>query len=184
MHTRTGGETGEQARGRGAPPSDLLADSAHRFARFLADADVGPVEGGQDHEPDAATAGAHTVLHDPDGRIEAELPLDREAHERLAAAVLAWDGTSPACRKCDAQQIALLLTGAARAVTADVRHAAHRLPADSDQRMLATYLLAEADRRLSAPLSGTVRSVQGHARLLRALYDQLDRLGSLAPPAA
>lgn len=34
----------------------------------------------------------HTVLHDPDGLIEAELPLDREPYESLVKAVLAWTG--------------------------------------------------------------------------------------------
>ncbi|WP_158708933.1 hypothetical protein [Streptomyces sp. NRRL S-920] len=33
---------------------------------------------------------SHTVLHDPDGLIEAGLPLDREPYESLVKAVLAW----------------------------------------------------------------------------------------------
>lgn len=34
----------------------------------------------------------HTVLYDPEGLIEAELPLDREPYECLVKAVLAWTG--------------------------------------------------------------------------------------------
>ncbi|WP_418953269.1 hypothetical protein [Streptomyces viridochromogenes] len=71
----------------------------------------------------------HLVLHDPEGRLEAELPLDRAPHEYLVKAVLGWTGT-PGLPPADLQQIALLLTGTARAVAADGsprrRHAARR----------------------------------------------------------
>ncbi|GGT84464.1 hypothetical protein [Streptomyces lateritius] len=61
-----------------------------------------------------------TVLYDPDGRIEAELPLDRTTHQCLVKAVLAWKG-DPSLQAADYQQIALLFTGAARSVAHDVR---------------------------------------------------------------
>ncbi|CAG6397611.1 hypothetical protein SCOCK_580037 [Actinacidiphila cocklensis] len=35
---------------------------------------------------------AHTILWDPDGLIEAELPPDRVRYECLGKAVLAWTG--------------------------------------------------------------------------------------------
>ncbi|BDM70167.1 hypothetical protein HEK616_36540 [Streptomyces nigrescens] len=35
-------------------------------------------------------SGTHTMLHDPHGLIEAELPLDRASYETLVAAVLTW----------------------------------------------------------------------------------------------
>ncbi|MEV4190899.1 restriction endonuclease, partial [Streptomyces toxytricini] len=62
----------------------------------------------------------HLALHDPEGHLEGELPLDRSTHERLAKAVLGWTGET-GLQPADLQQIALQLTGAARAVADDVR---------------------------------------------------------------
>lgn len=62
----------------------------------------------------------------------------------------------------------------------DVRHAADLLPDEHAARALADVVLAEADRRLSVSVEGTVRCVQGRARLVRALYERLDRLVSAA----
>ncbi|WP_236246965.1 DUF6415 family natural product biosynthesis protein [Streptomyces sp. CC210A] len=124
----------------------------------------------------------HLVLHDPEGRLDAELPLDRELHKALVKAVLGWTG-DPALPPADLKQIALLLTGAARAVAADVSRAADLLPEDHAARVLADVVLEEADRRLSDPLEGTARCAQDRARLVRALYERLDRLASVAPQA-
>lgn len=120
----------------------------------------------------------HTVLYDPEGRIEAELPLDREPYESLVKAVLAWDGDDPGgvLQPRDYEQIALQLTGHARAVAADVQRHTARLPMGSGRRALAEVVLGEAERRLSVPLRGTVRCAQNRARLVRALYERLDRL--------
>ncbi|MFE1775989.1 hypothetical protein [Streptomyces sp. NPDC059008] len=63
----------------------------------------------------------------------------------------------------------------------DVRRAAYWLPQDHAARVLAEHVLAEAERRLSVRLEGTVRCVQGCARLTRALYNRLDRLAGAAP---
>lgn len=117
----------------------------------------------------------HLALHDPEGHLEGELPLDREPHECLVKAVLDWTD-DPGLRPADIQQIALQLTGAARAVAGDVRRAAGQLPADHPARALVDVVLAEAERRLSSALQGTVRCAQGRARLVRALYERLDRL--------
>ncbi|MCY0921100.1 DUF6415 family natural product biosynthesis protein [Streptomyces sp. H27-H1] len=125
----------------------------------------------------------HMVLHDPEGRLEAELPLDRELHKGLVKAVLGWTG-DPGLPPADLQQMTLLLTGAARAVAADVRRAADLLPEDHAARVLADVVLEEADRRLSVPAEGTARCTQRHARLVRALYERLDRLVSAAPEPA
>ncbi|MFC9622098.1 DUF6415 family natural product biosynthesis protein [Streptomyces sp. NPDC056930] len=123
----------------------------------------------------------HTVLYDPDGLIEAELPLDREPYESLVKAVLAWTGPDTMTTR-DYEQIALQLTGHARAVASDVRRRADQLPKDSGPKALADLVLKEADGRLSATLEGTVRCVQNRARLVRALYERLDRLeAALAP---
>ncbi|MET9503498.1 DUF6415 family natural product biosynthesis protein [Streptomyces sp. NPDC006622] len=118
---------------------------------------------------------SHTVLYDPDGLIEAELPLDREPYESLVKAVLAWTGQDTLTTR-DHEQIALQLTGHARAVASDVRRRADQLPKDSGPRALADVVLREAEGRLSATIEGTVRCVQNRARLVRALYERLDRL--------
>lgn len=122
----------------------------------------------------------HRVLHDPEGHLEADLPLDRAPHECLIKAVFGWTG-DPGLAPADLQQIALLLTGAARAVAGDVRRAADLLPAEHAARALADVVLDEADRRLAGRMEGTVRCVQGRARLVRALYERLDRLVAAAP---
>ncbi|MFF3214290.1 restriction endonuclease [Streptomyces sp. NPDC002886] len=124
----------------------------------------------------------HLVLHDPEGPLEAELPLDRELHKGLVKAVLGWTG-QPNLPPADLHQIALLLTGAARAVAADVRRTALLLPDDHAARALADLVLEKADRHLSAPLVGTARCAQGHARLVRALYERLDRLAGVEAQA-
>ncbi|GGS12983.1 MULTISPECIES: restriction endonuclease [Streptomyces] len=55
----------------------------------------------------------YTVLHDPHGLVDAELPLDRDPYEALVTAVLAWQ--DPDLTPRDYEQIALQLTGHARA---------------------------------------------------------------------
>ncbi|MBB1260179.1 DUF6415 family natural product biosynthesis protein [Streptomyces alkaliterrae] len=122
----------------------------------------------------------HIVLHDPDGLIEAELPLDRAPHEALVTAILACH--DPDLPPRDYEQIALQLTGHARAVAADVRRLTAALPKSDGRGALAEVVLEEADRRLSAPLKGTACCVQNRARLVRALYTRLDRLAESVPP--
>ena len=121
----------------------------------------------------------HVVLYDPPGLIEAELPLDRAPHEALVTAVLAWKQPDLAPR--DYEQIALQLTGHARAVAADVRRLAAALPKSDGRGALAELILREADGRLAAPLKGTACCVQNRARLVQALYTRLDRLTEPAP---
>lgn len=123
----------------------------------------------------------HRILHDPDGHLEGELPLDRQPHERLVQAVLGWNG-EPGLAPADLQQIALQLTEAARAVAADVHHAAERLPVDHPARALAEVVLADADRLLAAAPEGTVCCARDRAGLVRALYERLDRLTECASP--
>ena len=127
------------------------------------------------------TSPAHTVLYYPQGLIEAELPLDRAPYEALVTAVLAW--TTPALTPSDYQQIALQLTGHARAVAADVQRHAQLLPEHNGRRALADIVLDEAGQLLAAPLEGTAACVQGRARLVRALYERLDRLTPAGPTA-
>ncbi|MFF1918169.1 DUF6415 family natural product biosynthesis protein [Streptomyces sp. NPDC058239] len=119
-------------------------------------------------------SGTHTVLYDPHGLIEAELPPDRAPYEALVTAVLAWK--DPHLEPRDYEQIALQLTGHARAVASDVRRRADQLPKDSGPKALADVVLREADGQLSTTIEGTVCCVQNCARLVRALYERLDRL--------
>ncbi|MCG7525150.1 DUF6415 family natural product biosynthesis protein [Streptomyces sp. OfavH-34-F] len=121
----------------------------------------------------------YAVLHDPNGLIEAELPLDRAPHEALVTAVLAWKDPDLAPR--DYEQIALQLTGHARAVAADVRRLAAALPKSDGRGAFAEIILREAEGRLSQSLQGTARCVQNRARLVQALYTRLDRLTEPAP---
>ncbi|MFD8937930.1 DUF6415 family natural product biosynthesis protein [Streptomyces sp. NPDC059578] len=126
-------------------------------------------------------SGAYAVLHDPQGLLDAELPLDRAPHEALVTAVLAWKNPDLAPR--DYQQIALQLTGHARALAADVARHAAALPRNDGRGALADVVLREADGRLSVPLQGTARCVQNRARLVQALYTRLDRLTGPASAA-
>jgi hypothetical protein len=120
-----------------------------------------------------------TVLYDPEGLIEAELPLDREPYMCLVKAVLAWadDAVLP---PSDCEQIALQLTGHARAVAADVRRHCGKLPILNATRILTEVVLTETYIRLAEPYQGTARCVRQRAHMVKALYERLDRL---APPA-
>ncbi len=100
-------------------------------------------------------------------------------HEALVTAVLAWK--DPDLAPGDYEQIALQLTGHARAVAADVRRLAAALPKSDGRGALAEIVLHEADGFLSAPLNGTARCVQKRTRLVQALYTRLDRLTEPAP---
>ncbi|MFG2926721.1 hypothetical protein ACGFYA_35140 [Streptomyces sp. NPDC048305] len=95
------------------------------------------------------------VWYDPDGLIEAQLPLDHEPYECLIKAVLAWtDEGTLAVR--DYEQIALQLTGHARAVASYVRRRPDQLPKSSGPQALADIVLRETEGRLSAGIDGTV----------------------------
>ncbi|MFI5987132.1 DUF6415 family natural product biosynthesis protein [Streptomyces sp. NPDC051555] len=124
---------------------------------------------------------SHTVLYDPEGVVEADLPLDREPHELLVRAVLAWTDPGELLQPRDCHLIALELTGHARAVADDVRKRAERLPAGDGRRALAEVVLREAARRLATTPEGTVRCAQGRARIVRDLYERLDRLNTPRP---
>ncbi|MCZ9355157.1 restriction endonuclease, partial [Streptomyces mutabilis] len=64
-----------------------------------------------------------------------------------------------------------------------VRRRADQLPKDSGPKALADVVLREAEGRLSVPIEGAVRCVQNRARLVRALYERLDRLEAARPQA-
>jgi hypothetical protein len=116
----------------------------------------------------------HLAAASGHGLVDAELPLDRAPYEALVTAVLAWQDTNLSPR--DYEQIALQLTGHARVVAADVQRHAAALPKNDGRGALAEAILREAAGRLSQPIQGTARCVQNRARLVRALYERLDRL--------
>ncbi|MER5989320.1 restriction endonuclease [Streptomyces sp. NPDC001787] len=122
----------------------------------------------------------HVVPYDRLGLIEAELPLDRAPYEALVTAVFAR--TDPDLDPRDYEQIALQLTGHARAVASDVRRHADALPKSDGRGALAEVVLREADGRLSAPFKGAACCAQNRAHLVRALYMRLDRLTEPLPP--
>ncbi|MEE1774919.1 DUF6415 family natural product biosynthesis protein [Streptomyces sp. NPDC049952] len=106
--------------------------------------------------------------------VAVELPLDRAPHEELVTAVLAWK--EPNLTPRDYEQIVLQLTGHAHAVAADVQRHAAALPKNDGRGALAEGILREAAGHLSQPIQGTARCAQNRARLVRALYERLDRL--------
>ncbi|GHB75726.1 hypothetical protein GCM10010331_74430 [Streptomyces xanthochromogenes] len=129
--------------------------------------------------------GTHHILYDPDGRLAAELPPDRTAHEQVVRTALAWpsplDIPAP-----DVAAVGHLLAGAAWVVADAVRICADRLPEDDGRRVFAELILQEADGCLSRPCTSLER-VQSRARLIRSLYERLDRLEAAVPvgtPAA
>ncbi|WP_238545303.1 MULTISPECIES: restriction endonuclease [Streptomyces] len=95
--------------------------------------------------------------------------------------MLAW--RDPRLAPRDYEQIALQLTGHARAVAAD----SSTRPTDCRKTMAGGRLqvvLAEAEQLLSVPLEGTAACVQGLARMVRGLYERLDRLTEASPASA
>ncbi|MGW6569683.1 hypothetical protein [Streptomyces sp. NPDC054975] len=133
-------------------------------------------------------------VHDPTGSWDADLPLDREVNERLAATVLGWrrgDGTVPP--PADIEQAALQLSGYAEFLVRAIRAAMERLPGEqglptpaADMHARTGITLAEAIRRLRAPairLGDPLKQAQSRARLVDALHSALDRtLAELPAP--
>ncbi|MFK0223991.1 DUF6415 family natural product biosynthesis protein [Streptomyces vinaceus] len=128
-------------------------------------------------------SGYYSVVHDPEGRLGHELPLDREPHLRLAALALTWTPklVPPAA---DTALTLLELTGHARLLRDELAGRADRLPSGCELRQLLACTLAEAARRLSAAASspyGDLAHAQSHACLVQALYTALDRLEAEHP---
>ncbi|MGW9117831.1 DUF6415 family natural product biosynthesis protein [Streptomyces sp. NPDC055663] len=122
----------------------------------------------------------NAVLYDPEALLAEELPLDRAPMMALVDAMLARKDAS-GLRACDCAQIALLLTGHARIVAAEVSRHVQALPSDSELRPVAEQVLQEAERRLSVASQTTLAHAQQRARLVRALYRALDQLDKARP---
>ncbi|MCX4736978.1 DUF6415 family natural product biosynthesis protein [Streptomyces sp. NBC_01363] len=120
------------------------------------------------------------VLYDPEALLAEELPLDRAPMMALVDAMLARKDAN-GLRAGDCAQIALLLTGHARIVAAEVSRHVEALPKDSKLRPVAEQVLQEAERRLSVTSQTTLAHAQQRARLVRALYRGLDQLLKARP---
>jgi hypothetical protein len=164
---------------RGPDRPTKSSGQTHADARGETGRTILPTRVQKGHVQGTAATSTCTVLYDPEGVIESGIPLDRAPFEALATAVLtSADSGLPAG---DCQQIALALTGHARAVVTDLHHRARLLPADDARRTPAEAVLEAAERHLSAPLQGTAHCVRSRAKLVRALYEQLDRLKGTSP---
>ncbi|WP_373302742.1 DUF6415 family natural product biosynthesis protein [Streptomyces atratus] len=107
-----------------------------------------------------------SVVHAPEAILDAEIPLDREPHERLVETVLRWraDGTTPP--QADLDQIALQLTGYARLLLENVNTACTDLSPSHPAPMFGRITCGEALRRLDyrQPPGSRLVLVQGPAR--------------------
>jgi hypothetical protein len=99
----------------------------------------------------------------------------------LATAVITLPTAGDALPPKDCEQIARLMAGHARLVAEEVEALCAQLPRRSPLRPLTETVLGEARRRLSVDPRPTVVSAQNRARLVRILYERLDRLQSLPP---
>ncbi|WP_245971028.1 DUF6415 family natural product biosynthesis protein [Streptomyces rishiriensis] len=124
---------------------------------------------------------SHAVLCDPDGWLTRTLPLDREPVMLLATAVIALPTAGGPLPPTDCEQIARLMAGHARLVADEVETLCAQLPRRSPLRPLTETVLGEARRRLSVNPRPTVASAQNRARVVRILYERLDRLQGLPP---
>ncbi|MCX4869469.1 DUF6415 family natural product biosynthesis protein [Streptomyces sp. NBC_00825] len=122
----------------------------------------------------------NAVLYDPEALLAEELPLDRAPMKALVDAMPAREDAS-GLRAGDCAQIALLLTGHARIVAAEVSRHVEALPKDSKLRPVAEQVLQEAERRLSVTSQTTLAHAQQRAQLVRALYRLLDQLLKARP---
>jgi uncharacterized protein DUF6415 len=119
-----------------------------------------------------------TVLCDPDGSLARDLLLDREPVMLLATAVIALPTTGDTLPPKDCEQIARLLAGHACLVADEVRALCAQLPRLSPLRPLTETVVGEARRRLSVDPRPTLACAQNRARVVRLLYERLDRLAT------
>lgn len=123
------------------------------------------------------TPGHYLVL--PNTADHDGLPLDREPHTALAAAILALPPDSTLePEHCAA--VLLQLRDHAHEQAAVLRRRCDQLPPRSPLRPLVEAPLREADRRLPALVHSTLAHAQSCARLVQALYLALDQLDGQA----
>ncbi|SEE60306.1 hypothetical protein [Streptomyces sp. TLI_105] len=136
-----------------------------------------------------------SVVHDPTGQWDTDIPLDRERHEQLLATVLDWgrDGCAVPPR-ADIDQAVLQLSGYAHLLVRETHKMLARLPRDPDVRSRAAIArlqseitLGEAARRLRAPAiraAGGLGQARSRARLVQALHSTYDRVAAALPELA
>ncbi|MEV4937362.1 DUF6415 family natural product biosynthesis protein [Streptomyces zaomyceticus] len=131
-----------------------------------------------------------SIVHDPRGCWDSDIPLDREPNEKLAALVLDWrQGDDDLPEQADIEQATLQLTGYAHLLVREVQTKTAALPRDGQASTVAARILAgiaaeEAARRLSVPmLPGRHALTMAHsrARLVGALHIALDRTLAATP---
>ncbi|MEV3896510.1 restriction endonuclease [Streptomyces sp. NPDC098077] len=122
---------------------------------------------------------SHHVVHAPRRDSADAVPLDRATHARAARTALGW--TTPLDAPAgELAEVGLLLAGAIRVVADDVRLHSGRLPEGDGRRVFAELILREAGRLPSLPCT-RLSQVHGRARMLRALYERLDRVRQASP---
>ncbi|WP_435853925.1 zinc finger domain-containing protein [Streptomyces sparsogenes] len=118
------------------------------------------------------------------GPVGTELPRPvNVGAEPVGHVRLGYARASTARQSLDAQLDSLAETGVTRVFSEKISTRAAQLPKDDGPRALADVVLREAEGRLSVTIEGTVRCVQNRARLVRALYERLDRLEAARPQA-
>ncbi|MFF2305953.1 hypothetical protein ACFVVP_26020 [Streptomyces sp. NPDC058128] len=131
-----------------------------------------------------------STVHDPAGRWDTDIPLDRERNEQLAAVVLSWrQGDDDLPIQADIEQATLQLTGYANLLVRELQAQAAALPRNGQASVVAVRTLAhiaagEAVRRLSIPpVHGRqpLRAAHSRARLVDALHAALDRTLAAMP---
>jgi hypothetical protein len=125
------------------------------------------------------TAHLAPPVHDASGGA---LPLDREPYLSLVQTVLSWPAPETTLQPRDYERLSLQLASQARVLAESLRRLCVQLPEASATRYLCFMVLGYAERRLSAPPRATAARVQNLARLVRALYERLDRLHAAAGP--
>ncbi|MFJ9434551.1 DUF6415 family natural product biosynthesis protein [Streptomyces sp. NPDC101490] len=129
-----------------------------------------------------------SVVHDPTGSWDSDIPLDRDANGALAAAVLRWGQGTDAPAQADIEQTALLLSGYLTILIAELATALATLPKGHPMSVTeqagAAITIQEAQRRLDAPSHPFRRAplaqARIRARLVETLHTALDR--ALADP--
>ncbi|MFE7580081.1 DUF6415 family natural product biosynthesis protein [Streptomyces gardneri] len=132
-----------------------------------------------------------TVVHDPTGTIAADIPLDRDRLQEVAAAVLGWGQGGSTPPPPDIELAALQLAGYTHLLVSEVHEALQHLAAGHPARLRATVTCDEAVRRLRPPAfrrpGGSLGRAQNQARLVQALHTALDdarhHVNGAHPPA-
>ncbi|MFI6530745.1 restriction endonuclease [Streptomyces uncialis] len=123
----------------------------------------------------------HVVLHNPDGLLKAAPPLDRAPHEALVTAVLAWNNNPDLAPATTSRSHS---SGPAPPGQSPATSAAPptACPGNTRPEHWPTRSCGRPNSTWSTGLEGTVRCVQDRARLVRTVYERLDRPADTTRP--